>query len=101
MAAFFIDLDGTCLEFHTNKWLPGIINKLEEIVKNGHQLFFITMRGEQDRDTSCSIENTKKLFSELNFEYVLLIQSPRILIDDSQIASFRTSRNPADWLDKF
>ena len=45
----------------------------------------------RDKNTEWSEENTKKLLSELSFEYKILynIKSPRIMYDDSRIEAIR------------
>lgn len=40
----FFDLDGTVLRFHTNEWLPGVVEQLQLLVNAGHQVIFITSR---------------------------------------------------------
>lgn len=45
MAAYFIDLDGTVLKWGKNEFLPGALEMLRNIKKQGHQIFFTTYRG--------------------------------------------------------
>ena len=91
MATHFFDIDGTIVNYHTGEWIEGAKELLAKLFKEGHDLIFFTMRGEQDKDTVWSIENTKKTIfkdlDELGIKYVVIfgVQSPRIIHDDSQI----------------
>jgi len=99
-AALFIDLDGTCLRFHTNEWLPGVREKLCSLAARGHQIHFITMRGEHDDLQIWSIEATKKLLAELPFQYKVIfgVYSPRMLIDDGGCGHLQVSTNEPNWI---
>ena len=91
MATHFFDIDGTIVNYHTGEWIEVAKELLAKLFKEGHDLIFFTMRGEQDKDTVWSIENTKKTIfkdlDELGIKYVVIfgVQSPRIIHDDSQI----------------
>ena len=100
MAAFFIDIDGTIVNYHTSEWLPLAKEKLITLNSQGHQIYFITMRGPQDEGTQWSVENTHKLLSELSFGYNLItgVHSPRFLIDDNSIGAINTPTNSGDWI---
>lgn len=102
MAAFFFDIDGTIVNFHTSEWLPGVIEKLTTLHTQGHRIYFITMRGPQDEETEWSVKNTHKLLSVLPLEYHLItnVPSPRFLIDDNHIETINTQTNSADWVGK-
>ena len=47
MAAFLIDLDGTVVKHGTNELLPGRIEQLVACVKAGHELIYLTRRGQE------------------------------------------------------
>ena len=91
MAAHIIDIDGTIVDYHTNKWLKGAKELLIGIHNAGHQIIFITMRGEQNKGTIWSIQNTKdtilKDLDELGIKYKIIfgVQSPRVIHDDMPI----------------
>jgi len=91
MAAHIFDIDGTIVNYHTSEWLEGAKELLVGIHNAGHQIIFITMRGEHDEGTIWSIENTKntilKDLDELGVKYTIIfgVQSPRIVYDDSEL----------------
>lgn len=90
MAAHFFDIDGTIVNYHTSEWLAGAKERIIELHKEGHQIFFITMRGIHDDGTQWSIEETTKLLKELDDEGVIYmtihnVHSPRIIHDDSLV----------------
>ena len=60
MAAYFFDIDGTLVEYHTNRWLPGALAHIIKLYKDGNQIHLITMRGNQDKGKTWSIEKTKE-----------------------------------------
>jgi len=85
MAAFFFDIDGTLVKYHTNEWLPGAKEMLERLNMEGHTIILMTMRGTQDKDKEWSVGNTQKLLATLDIDFydvVYRVQSPRIFIDD-------------------
>jgi hypothetical protein len=101
MSALFIDLDGTCLYYHTNIWMPGVVEKLSELASAGHQIHFITMTGPQDAGMEYSVEKRTALIAALPFPCLLTtsVQSPRIIIDDSGIDLIQAAHNDASsWL---
>ena len=91
MAAHIFDIDGTIVNYHTNQWIEGAKETIVKLYSLGHQIIFITMRGEQDDAYIWSIENTKNLIlkdlDDLGIKYIIIfgVQSPRILYDDSPI----------------
>lgn len=102
MGCYIFDIDGTIVNYHTSKWLPGAKEYLELLSKKGNQIIFLTMRSNtRDFNTEWSEEKTKKLLSELSFEYKILynIKSPRIMFDDSKIEAIRKKQN-SDWWDE-
>ena len=97
MAAYFFDIDGTIVNYHTSEWLEGAKEHILKLYKEGHGIYFITMRNANDTCTKWSIENTKytilKDLDELGIGYTIIfnVQSPRIVVDDSPI--FLQQRN--------
>ena len=91
MAAHIFDIDGTIVNYHTSEWLEGAKKMLFDTYAYGHDIIFITMRGEQDEGTIWSVENTKntilKDLDEMGIKYKIIfgVQSPRIIHDDSPI----------------
>lgn len=91
MAAHILDIDGTIVNYHTSEWLEGAKEKLLQLYGDGHQIIFITMRGDQDEGTIWSVENTKRTIlkdlDDMGIKYRIIfgVQSPRILHDDSPI----------------
>jgi ribonucleotide monophosphatase NagD (HAD superfamily) len=102
MATLIFDLDGTCLRFHTNDWLPGVRERLIELSEDGHQIIFISMRGHRDPNEVWCQDNTKKLLEELPFKYTMIWNSewPRIVVDDCPPVAVHTPTDSGDWLDK-
>lgn len=97
MAAYIFDVDGTIVNYHTSEWLEGAKEHIVKLYKEGHGIYFITMRGAHDEGTIWSIENTEntilKDLDELGVGYTIIfnVQSPRIVVDDSPI--FLQQRN--------
>lgn len=91
MATYIFDIDGTIVNYHTNEWINGAKEYINNIYRNGDSIMFITMRGEQDNETVWSIENTKKTIlrdlDDLGIKYIIIfgVDSPRIIHDDSPI----------------
>lgn len=101
MAAFFIDLDGTVLKYHTNEFLPGVVDRLSALVSAGHEVIFISMRGTRDLHDEWSPKKTREALATLPFPYRFLgdVQAPRILIDDTApTAVHATTNDPTSWL---
>jgi hypothetical protein len=99
MAAHIFDIDGTIVNYHTGDWLEGAKELLIKIDELGHQIIFITMRGEQDEGTLWSIESTKqtilKDLDDLGIEYRILfgVKSPRVIHDDMPIITDQRKTN--------
>jgi len=72
---------------------------LYKIHSEGHQVLFITMRGEQDNNKEWCIENTKKLLQELMIPYRVIfnVQSPRFVFDDIK-GSFNKRKRNSRWI---
>lgn len=91
MAAHIFDIDGTLVKWHTNEWLPGAFEMLQNITNRGDQIILITMRGPQDANTAWSVERTKETIiaemkaANMNPTIIFGVQSPRILHDDNEI----------------
>ena len=100
MAARFFDIDGTLVEYHTNNWLLGARKMLITQYNNGNQIFLVTMRcHKRDADKEWSPERTRqtilKDLDEDGVKYVVMfdVQSPRIIVDDSETQSIKRSTN--------
>lgn len=39
---FIFDLDGTLVKFHTNEWIEGVLDRLEELSNSGHRIIIVT-----------------------------------------------------------
>jgi hypothetical protein len=101
MAAYFFDIDGTIINYHTTEWIPGAKEMLNRLHSEGHDVIFITMRdAERDAGKPWSIENTNIMLAELDFIPIMLsnLQSPRIIIDDSKVTAIRRKQNKV-WED--
>jgi hydroxymethylpyrimidine pyrophosphatase-like HAD family hydrolase len=83
---YFIDLDGTVLYYHKNKFVDGARLMLRTLIGRGHQIVLITQRGPQDADKEWSIANTKRFFADMNLGDVPLVfgvQPGRVVVDDT------------------
>jgi len=102
MAALFFDIDGTVVNYHTSQWLEGVKEKLAALAGAGHQIIFISMRGEHDAGTEWSLEKTQMLLSELRFPFRFLhsVHSPRVLIDDGGVKAINSRTNSGDWAER-
>lgn len=84
------DIDGTIVEFHTNKWLPGALEFIKMVAAKGDKIIFITRRNNDfDDDKIWSPEATRKtILKELDdlgikYEIIFGSYSPRIFHDDN------------------
>lgn len=98
MAAYFLDLDGTLLEWGTFNWLEGALELLKDIKSKGHQIFFTTGRGiEEQQDHKVFSKNiTEKFLIDNNIEYdgiLWNVRSPRIIINDDGCRAINHYRN--------
>jgi len=98
MATYIFDLDGTLVEYHTNRFLPGALDMLKAKSAEKHRIIVITMRAERDRDEEWSIDNTVKLFNESGVNVTLLVDvpAPRMLIDDMKPTAIHRELNQ-EW----
>lgn len=93
------DIDGTIVEFHTNKWLPNAKETIRDLFFSGSIIIFVTMRGVHDAGTEWSIERTKetilKDLDDMGIKYNIIfgVPSPRTLHDDSEIFLDKRIRN--------
>jgi len=103
MATLILDIDGTIVEHHTNKWLPGAKEMLIKASDDGHKILFITMRGVQDDGKEWSIARTRETILKdldnwaVNYMIHFGMPSPRIIHDDMPIAAIQRVRN-AHWV---
>lgn len=95
MAALIVDLDGTTFQFGTNLFLPNALETLKGLVGSGHQLIFITRRPMQ---TNQGLKEFLQKSVGAPVTLLMSVDSPRILIDDSAIASVNHQSNtPWDY----
>ena len=99
MATYIFDLDGTLVEFHTNRFLPGALDMLREKAAEGHRLIVISMRAARDHAEEWSIENAVKLFNSVGINVTLLVDvpAPRMLVDDMKPTAIHRELNQA-WI---
>jgi len=83
---YLFDIDGTLVKYHTNEWLPGARELLQEVHDAGHRIILITARNPADDGTEWSPANAHKLARELPFEVTLLtaVPSRRVVVDDHE-----------------
>lgn len=105
MAAYFLDLDGTCFTYHTCDWLPGIPERLEALAAEGHRIYFITMRDLfRDAYTPYSLEHTRTALRTLSFhgwQLLTNVPSPRTLVDDTPPRAIAVTTNDPTNASKF
>jgi ribonucleotide monophosphatase NagD (HAD superfamily) len=84
MATIFVGIDGCLTQYGTNKFLPGAVKHLKDMISKGHQVVFITER------PAVGNEGLKEfLQKEIGPTIVLVmsISSPRIIIDSGATAT--------------
>ncbi len=91
MAAFFIDLDGTFFVFGTNSPLPGAVETVSALLRQGHQVIFTTQRGERT-----SAELALKQLLKISVPVIADVASPRIVINDFGAVAINHPTN-APW----
>lgn len=69
---FFVDLDGTIFKWGTNELLPGAMEFLQKIKKDGHKIILTTNRGGAEWSTTPSSSFNK----ETTLHYLSLLQVP-------------------------
>ncbi len=96
MATYIFDIDGTLVDYRTNDFFPGVLEKLKDLTDKGHDIILITMRGTQDLGKKWSIENTQRHVETplkaqgIRYRILYAVQSPRLLIDDAPIQAIQT-----------
>ncbi len=80
MATAIVDLDGTIVEYGTNKFLDGALHNLHKFVNRGNQVVFITAREDY-------YPGSEEIQEELAKEFPKSViiwgsSSPRILVND-------------------
>jgi hydroxymethylpyrimidine pyrophosphatase-like HAD family hydrolase len=86
MATYFIDIDGTVFTQRTNDPLPGALEELERLSRDGHQIIFTTARGKEwighpIYDPDKTLEALKRL--GIKYDRILFdISSPRVVVND-------------------
>jgi hydroxymethylpyrimidine pyrophosphatase-like HAD family hydrolase len=84
MAAFFFDIDGTLLNYHTQEWVPGAKELLSSLREQGDTVILITARDTHDAGKPWSIEETERVMKEAGFSFQIIYGVPwdRHIIDD-------------------
>ena len=87
MPAHFFDLDGTLLQYHSEKtrWTPGAKEYLQYLEERGDFIMFVTMRGTQDADKPWSVEATEAFMKEEGMDHIPIVYgvpAGRTLYDD-------------------
>jgi hydroxymethylpyrimidine pyrophosphatase-like HAD family hydrolase len=83
---YFIDLDGTILNYHKNKLLHGAKVMIRTLRKRGHMIVFITQRGPQDDDKEWNMVDTKRYLEDMGMGDIPVafgVQPGRVLVDDT------------------
>ena len=98
--AYFFDIDGTLVKYHTNHWLPGARKHLKHVFNAGHQIFLLTARNDNwDEGKTWSPQRTRdsilKDLDDDGVRYVVLfgVRSPRVLVDDSEVKIIKRQTN--------
>jgi ribonucleotide monophosphatase NagD (HAD superfamily) len=83
MAAIFVDIDGTTMEWGTENFLPGALDELRRFREAGHQIIFTTQRKQDDRDFNMA--KLRELIALYFPESTILyhVTSPRIVMNDA------------------
>jgi hypothetical protein len=102
VAALFVDIDGTVVEHSTANWLPGVREKLAELAAQGHQIIFITARGD-DGHPVMGVAATVALIENCGFPAKLImgVQLPRMVICDMGPSALPVSRDDPAWIKHF
>lgn len=96
---FIFDIDGTLVEYLTNNWLDGVLDKLKELSNNGHRIILVTRRRSTEDDLVWNKESTEENLlpdlDERGIDYDILwnVQSPRYIIDDSKCHGIQQAKN--------
>jgi len=97
------DIDGTLVYYHTNNWITGALEFIENAHNRGDKIVLITMRGPQDRDKEWSVQNTMgtviKDLNSRNIPHTVLwgMPSPRAIHDDAVIFANKRKTNQ-EWI---
>lgn len=95
MAAIFLDLDGTILQWRTNEPINGAVTLIHRLAEEEHQIIFTTRRGREPdpfKDHEIlSKEATEKvlknLFPDIDYQIYYGVDSPRIVVNDEGCAA--------------
>lgn len=108
MTAYFLDLDGTLLDFGTGTAAAGAQDLLKALDKEGHQVFITTRRGdhEWEKHPKYSKSATEKILRELGWDHYPVIwnvSSPRVIINDEGALGITIDKNEGftdKWITK-
>jgi FMN phosphatase YigB (HAD superfamily) len=100
MAAYFFDIDGTLVKYHTNIWLEGAREYINELYSQGNQIHFITMRDSlRDFGKEWSPKRTEETILKdldedgVKYKITYDVQSPRTIYDDSNCYAIKRKQN--------
>lgn len=89
MSTHIFDIDGTLVEWHTNKWLPGAFKMLQKLSNKGDDIILMTMRGPQDAGEVWSESNTRDTILQdldnagIRYRILFDVQPYRTIYDDT------------------
>lgn len=90
MATHIFNIDGTLVEYNTNKWLEGALEHIQKLSNENNNIVLITSRGWKDVGTKIGVAETKetilKDLDDLNIKYTILFEAslPRVLHDSPE-----------------
>jgi len=87
MSTHIFDIDGTLMRYHTNDFLEGALDMIQDLRRRGDLVMCITMRGPHDRGKEWSVENTLEAFKKQGLESINIIFNVppnRALYDDTK-----------------
>lgn len=89
----FIDLDGTVLHTETEEPLPYAVEKINKAYDDGYVVILTTFRGVNWEISSIySVPNTERTLKSIGLKWHKIIwdsPSPRIIINDDDVAAYR------------
>ena len=97
MVAYFIDLDGVFFRSGTMEPLPGAVETVTRLAREGHQVLFVSARETLNANgPELCVEQTRQQLDGLGLQGCPLlggIGSPRFIVDDSDVAAISCRTN--------